>query len=391
MQRVAVVGVGNTPFKARQIDKTFPRLAYESVKAAMEDAGATRDDVESVVYGIYNDFFEHCAMPDHHVHYLLGLARKPGSRITCGGATGGYAVRAAAAEVASGMHDVVMVVGVEKVADVANVMEMVKSITFAADPFFEAYYGASPAGSYGGSIIWHMEHYGTTEEDMAKVVVKNKGNAMNNPDAQSPMQITVEDVLASPTIIYPLKILDHCLNSEGAATVILASEQAAGRFNTEPVWITGIGASTESGRQAERDDPGKSLFPAVRASALAAYRMAGVDDPSEAIQVAEVYDSFSGVEICLYEEFGLCGWGEGARFLAEGRAGMAGSNPVNPSGGLIGGEHAIGATGVYQVAEIVRQIRGEAGDRQVPGAGRGLAQSMGGARGAYSVSLVLEG
>ncbi len=136
MERVAVVGIGNTPFKARHIDKTFPRLAYESVKDAMEDAGAGRDDIESVVYAIYNDQFQHCAMADHHIHYLLGHARKPGSRLTSGGATGGYAVRAAAAEVASGMHDVVMVVGVEKVGDMANVLELVKSITYGADPFF---------------------------------------------------------------------------------------------------------------------------------------------------------------------------------------------------------------------------------------------------------------
>lgn len=391
MNKVAVIGVGNTPFKARHIDKTFPRLAYESVRAAMEDAGAARDDIESVVYAIYNDFFEHCAMPDHHIHYLLGHARKPGVRVTNGGATGGYAVRAACAEVASGMHDVVMVVGVEKVGDVANVMEMIKSIVYAADPFFEASLGASPAGSYGGAILFHMDNYGTTEEDMARVVVKNKGNARNNPDAQSPMEITVEDVLKSPTIIHPLKVLDHCLNSEGAATIILASEEAASRFGGRPVWITGIGASTESGRQAERDDPGRSLFPAVKASVDAAYRMAGIEDPASSIDVAEVYDSFSGVEICLYEEFGFCDWGSGARFLAEGMSAMGGKIPVNPSGGLIGGEHAIGATGVYQVAEIVRQIRGEAGARQVPGAARGLAHSMGGARGAYSVSIILEG
>jgi acetyl-CoA C-acetyltransferase len=391
MSRVAVVGIGNTPFKARHIDKTFPRLAYESVKDAMEDCGASKDDIESVVYGIYNDFFEHTMMPDTHIHYLLGHARKPGLRVTCGGATGGYALRAAYAEVASGLHNVVMVVGVEKVADLANVIEMVKTLTFAADPFFEAQLGGSPAGSYGGAIIWHMEHYGTTEEDMARVVVKNKGNAKNNPDAQSPMDVTVEEVLKSPTLIYPLKILDHCLNSEGAATMILASEGVAGRFAKEPVWITGIGASTESGRQAERDDVGSSLFPAVKASADSAYRMAGVADPAKAMNVAEVYDSFSGVEICLYEEFGLCGWGEGARFLSEGHTSMGGSNPVNPSGGLIGCEHAIGATGIYQVAEIVRQIRGEAGARQVPGAKAGLAQSMGGARGAYSVTVVLEG
>ena len=389
MNRVAVVGVGNTAFAARHADKTFPRLAYESVKAALEDAGAQKEDVESAVYAIYNDFFEHCAMPELHIHYLLGIARKPSVRITCGGATGGYAMRAAFAEVASGMHDVVMVVGVEKVGDM-NTFDMIKSITYAGDPFFESQLGGSAAGSYSAPIRFHMERYGTTEEDIARVVVKNKGNARNNPDAQSPMEITVEDVMKSPMIIYPLKILDHCLSSEGAATVILASEEAAKRFK-KPVWITGVGASTESGRQAERDDVGDSLFPAVKAAADRAYAMAGIKDPTEALQVAEVYDSFSGVEICLYEEFSFCPRGEGLRFLTDGGAAMGGSLPVNPSGGLIGGEHAIGATGVYQVAEVVRQIRGEAGARQVPDVKRGLTQSMGGARGAYSVSLVLEG
>jgi len=389
MNRVAVVGVGNTAFAARHADKTFPRLAYESVKAALEDAGAQKEEVESVVYAIYNDFFEHCAMPELHIHYLLGIARKPSVRITCGGATGGYAMRAAFAEVAAGMHDVVMVVGVEKVGDM-NTFDMIKSITYAGDPFFESQLGGSAAGSYSAPIRFHMERYGTTEEDIAKVVVKNKGNARNNPDAQSPMEITVEDVMKSPMIIYPLKILDHCLSSEGASTVILASEGAAKRFK-KPVWITGVGASTESGRQAERDDVGDSLFPAVKAAADTAYAMAGIKDPLEALQVAEVYDSFSGVEICLYEEFGFCPRGEGLRFLTDGGAAMGGSLPVNPSGGLIGGEHAIGATGVYQVAEVVRQIRGEAGARQVPDVKRGLTQSMGGARGAYSVSFVLEG
>lgn len=390
MNRVAVVGVGNTPFAGRHADKTFQRLAYESVRAALADAGATADNIESVVYAIYNDFFEHCAMPDHHIHYLLGLARKPSVRVTCGGATGGYALRAAFAEVASGLHDVVMVVGVEKVADM-NTFDMIKAITFAADPFFESQLGGSAAGSYSAPIRFHMENYGTTEADIAGVVVKNKSNARNNPDAQSPMEISVEDVLKSPMIIYPLKILDHCLSSEGAATVILASEEAARRFKSQPVWITGIGASTESGRQAERDDVGDSLFPAVKASADRAYAMAGVSDPRKSIDVAEVYDSFSGVEVCLYEEFGFCPRGEGVPFLKEGGASMGGALPVNPSGGLIGGEHAIGATGVYQVAEIARQIRGVAGARQVPGARCGLAQSMGGARGAYSVCMVLEG
>jgi acetyl-CoA acetyltransferase len=132
-------------------------------------------------------------------------------------------------------------------------------------------------------------------------------------------------------------------------------------------------------------------MPAVKASADSAYAMAGVIDPAASVDVAEIYDAFSGVEICLYEELGFCGWGEGARFLRDGKADMGGSIPVNPSGGLIGGEHAIGATGVYQVAEIARQIRGEAGARQVPGAKVGVAQSMGGARGAYSACVVLEG
>ncbi len=391
MAKVGVVGVGNTAFKGRHIDKTFQRLAYEAVKAAFEDAGAGKDDVESVVYAVYSDFLEHCGMPDHHIHYLLGLGMKPSVRVSTGGATGGHAMRVAYAEIASGLHDVVLVVGVEKSADVANALEMVKSIAWGADPFFEQHYHGSPAGSYSGAIFKHMSDFGTTEEDMALVVVKNKGNAFNNPYAHSPMRLTVEDVMKSPVVVYPVKILDHCLSSEGAAAVLLASEEAAGRFRRDPVWITGVGASTGSGRQGERDVSPDEILPAVRLSTGRAYRMAGVEDPGRAVDVAEAYDAFSGVEIILYEEYGFCPMGQGARFLKDGGPEMGGSNPVNPSGGLIGGEHAIGATGVYQVAEVVRQIRGEAGDRQVPGARLGLANSIGGARAAYSVSLILEG
>lgn len=390
MRGVAVVGYGNTPFKRRYTDKTYPRLAYEAVKEAFRSAGIGPERVDSVVYGIYSDPFNHNMMPDLHIHYQLGLARKPGTRVSAGGATGGVAVRSAFMEVASGMKDVVLVVGVEKYGDLSNVFEMIKALTYGGDQLFEQMAGVSPAGSYSAPVILHMLKYGTTEEHLALVSVKNHANAMRNPDAQAPMDLTVEEVLSSPMIIYPFKLLDHCLNSEGACALLLADEENARRLMQKPVWITGIGCSTESGRQAERDDVGDSLLPAVEAAARKAYEMAGVKDPARDIQVAEVYDSFSGIEILLNEELGFCARGEGAARLERGSYSMGGELPVNPSGGLIGGEHAVGATGVYQVAEIARQLRGEAGERQVEGAGRGLALSMGGARGAYASATILE-
>lgn len=390
MRRVAVVGYGNTPFARRHVDKTFPRLAYEAVRDTLAKAGVRPSGVSSAVYGIYNDMFNHNMMPELHIHYQLGLARKPATRVTSGGATGGVALRTAFNEVASGMSDVVLVVGVEKYADLANVLEMIKALVYGGDQFFEQMAGVSPAGSYASPVIFHMQRYGTSEEDMARVSVKNHGNAARNPDAQAPMELTVEQVMASPMIIYPYKLLDHCLNSEGACALLLADEETAERITDKPVWVSGIGYSTESGRQAERDDVGESLLPAVEASAREACEMAGVEDPAHDIQVAEVYDSFSGVELLLYEDLGFCERGEGAECLARGDFAMGGRLPVNPSGGLIGGEHAIGATGLYQVAEVCRQLTGEADERQVAGARRGLAQCMGGARGAYSSVTILE-
>jgi len=390
MRRVAVVGYGNTSFKRRHADKTFPRLAYEAVRDALDMAGVKPAEVQGAVYGIYSDLFTHNMMPELHIHYQLGLARKPAVRVTSGGATGGVALRAAWLEVAGGLRDLVLVVGVEKYADLANVLEMIKALVYGGDQFFEQMAGVSPAGSYASPVIFHMQRYGTTEEDMARVSVKNHANAARNPDAQAPMQLTVEEVLSSPMIIYPYKLLDHCLNSEGACALLLAEEETAARMCDRPVWISGIGYSVDSGRQAERDGVGDSLLPAVQASAYEACQAAGLACPAEQLDVAEVYDSFSGVEILLYEELGFCRRGEGSSCLKEGRFDLGGGLPVNPSGGLIGGEHAISATGLYQVAEICRQLRGEAGERQVAGARRGLAQCMGGARGAYSCVTVLE-
>jgi acetyl-CoA C-acetyltransferase len=390
MRKVAVIGYANTAFRRRHADKTFPRLAYEAVRDALAMARVGLDRVEGAVYGIYSDIFTHNMMGELHIHYQLGLARKPAVRISSGGATGGVALRTAWLEVAAGLRDLVLVVGVEKYADLDGVLEMIKALVYGGDQFFEQMAGVSPAGSYASPTIFHMQRYGTTEEDMARVSVKNHGNAVRNPDAQAPMQLTVEQVLSSPMIIYPYKLLDHCLSSEGACALLLADEDTAAKLADQPVWIRSIGYSTDSGRQAERDGVGDSLLPAVQASAREAYAAAGIDEPTEAIDLAEVYDSFSGIEILLYEELGFCGRGEGPSLLKEGAFDLGGSLPVNPSGGLIGAEHAISATGLYQVAEVCRQLRGEAGERQVEGARRGLAQCMGGARGAYSCVTLLE-
>ncbi len=390
MRRVAVVGYANTVFKRRHADKTFARLAYEAVRDALFMAKVRHQQVQEAVYGIYNDLFTHNMMPELHIHYQLGLARKPAVRVTSGGATGGVALRTAWQEVAGGLRDLVLVVGVEKYADLNGVLEMIKAMVYGGDQFFEQMAGVSPAGSYASPAIFHMQRYGTTEEDMARVSVKNHANAERNPDAQAPMRLTVDEVMASPMIIYPYKLLDHCLSSEGACALLLADEDTAVRLTERPVWIKAIGYSTDSGRQAERDGVGDSLLPAVVASAREAYEAAGINDPASDIDVAEVYDSFSGIEIILYEELGFCGRGEGAFRLKEGFFDLGGGLPVNPSGGLIGGEHAVSATGLYQIAEICRQLRGEAGERQVEGARRGLAQCMGGARGAYSCVTVME-
>ena len=395
MRKVAIVGIGTTKFKARWIDKTYFELAYDAAKSAMEDAGIDRERIDCVVYGIYNDFFARQYQPDAFVHDYIGMGLKPMVRVNSGGATGGSALRIGYSEVASGLYDVCLVLGVEKCNDCYNyevrttTPEVLRAILYTADMTYDNPTGRTAASGFALAVVAHQEKYGNpTEEQMAKVSVKNHFNATRNPVAQSPQIITVEDVLNSRRIVGPFKFYDNCLYSEGASAVILASEGVAREITDKPVWITGVGASTDWVMPGNRPDI--YTFESSRVAARKAYAMAGIKDPINDLDLAELHDAFTGTEIMAYEDCFFCEEGKGGSLVDNGTVMPDGRLPVNLSGGLIGCGHAVGATGIMQTCEIVTHLRGEAGGRQVKDARRGLIQSIGGTLCTWTVCLILE-
>ncbi len=395
-KKVAILGYGTTPFRARWVDKTYYELAFAAAKAALDDAGLAHQEIESAVYGIYNELFERQFMPDVYVHDYLGLGLKPSLRVTAGGATGGAAIHTGFAQIASGLYDIVLVLGVEKCSDCYNpelkssTPEVLKGIIYSADMTFEAPLGLTPAASYALPTVAHMEKYGSpTEVQMAKVSVKNHKNAFNNPFAQRPERITIDDVLNSKKICHPFKFYDNCLYSEGASALVLVSEKMAKKLKRPLGWITGLGASTDMAFTGNRPD--YSEFGSSIEAGKAAYRMAKIKNPVKALDFAEMHDAFTSAEIMSYEAFGFCKPGDGGRLIDEGVTEMEGSLPVNPSGGLIGCGHAVGATGVMQVGEAFLQVTGQAGKRQVKGARKGLVQSIGGPATSWTFAFIVEG
>lgn len=396
--RVAIVGISAFPFRVRHPSYTYFRMAYETTKRVLDDAQLSIKDIDAAIYGIYNDFFERQFMPDIIVHDQIGMILKPGTRVTTGGATGGYALRTAYMEVASGLSDVVLCLGVEKSNDCWDPItqertpELVKSISYSADCEFVRPLGSFPAASYVLPVRSHIEKFGNpSEESMARVSVKNHGNAIGNPYAQSPMKLSIEDVLKSRYIAEPFKKYDCCLYSEGAAAMILASEEKAKEIcknnGKDPIWITGIGAGNDSNFGGLRENLW-SLTSNVYASKQC-YKMAGITNPLKELDVAELHDAFTGQEILSYEDCGFAKHGEGHKLIDDGIVEQGGELPVNLSGGLIGAGHAVGATGIYQGTEVVQQLRGTA-RRQVNDAKKGFLHSVGGPVTAYCVCIVME-
>ncbi len=398
MPKVAIVGVGQLPFKSRYPDKNYQELSFEVVKATLEDAGLGKDDLASAVYSIYSDPLMRQQASDNMIHDYLGLRGRPGLRVTAGASTGGFAMRAGFAEVASGLADIVLVLGVQKAGDLINIdnmhrgegIMMAESITH--DTIWQHPYTPFPPAAWGVMLNAHMDRFGgPTPEQLARVALKNHTNALANPNAQLKLNLTLEDILNSRLIAWPTTMYECCPFSEGAAAVILASEQAVKDIGRPPVWITGVGTSVESSL------PDISLehhgrLPSVRLSGEAAYAMAGVKDPRSELDVLEVHDLFSGLEIMAYEELGLCPVGQGGALIDEGVVEKNGPVPVNPSGGRIACGHIAGVSSVFSVVEVALQLRRQAGERQVAiRNGRGLVSTVGGPSASIASAIVLEG
>ncbi|MEM2281979.1 MAG: thiolase domain-containing protein [Candidatus Hadarchaeales archaeon] len=382
MRKVAIIGAATTKF-GELWWSSFRELMMEAGLRALEDAGLGREDVQALYLGNMSggQFIR-----QEHLASLIadqaGLAPLPCTRVEAACASGGLALREAMIAVASGLYDIVVAAGIEKMSDVLT-EEATGALASASDQEWEAFNGATFPALYALMARRHMYEFGTTEEQMAMVAVKNHNFASKNPCAQYHTKITVRDVLESPVVCSPLKLLDCSPISDGAACVVLAPADQAKKYTDTPILIAGSGHATDSLALHGR----RSLvqLDATVEAARQAYRMAGIS-PSE-VQVAEVHDCFTIAEIMAIEDLGFCKKGEGGKMTEEGQTDLGGKVVVNPSGGLKGKGHPVGATGIAQAVEIVLQLRGEAGKRQVEGAQIGLTHNVGGTGGTAVVHV----
>ncbi len=382
MRDVAVIGVGMSKW-GEVWKQSLRQLFVDAASEAIEDAGV--DKIDSMYVGCMSGGLfvgqEHLAslLSDY-----LGVASIPACRVESACASGGVAFRQGFIDVASGMSDVVLVGGVEKMTDVDG-GQATYALATAADQEYEVYQGITFPGLYAMIANAHMSRFGTTLEQLAHVTVKNQKHGSMNPRAQYPFEVTLDGVLCSTLVADPLRIL-HCSPiTDGAAAVVLCPLETARKLSNKPlVKVTGTGHSTDTIALHDREDI--TDLAATRRAAERAFKMAGVG-PSD-IDFAEVHDCFSIAEICVIEALGFVDRGKGGEAAESGLTALGGRIPVNTSGGLKSKGHPVGATGVAQIVEVTEQLRGESGKRQVKGAKRGLAQNMGGSGGSAVVHIL---
>lgn len=374
MRKVAIIGVGQSKF-GELWDQSFRDIVLTAGIEALEDAGLEGKEIDAMFVG---NMSGGRYLAQEHVAALIadysGLSELhiPSTRVEAADASGGLALRQAYMAVASGMHDIVIAAGAEKVTDVGAELAL-DILSSSADREWESFAGATLSALYAMIARLHMEKFGTKPEDLAMVSVKNHKNGALNPKAQFRREITLETALNSPYVAEPLRLFDCAPISDGAAVVVLASEEVAREFTDTPVFISACCQASDYLALHSRKD--LLTMNAVVHAARQAYKQAGIE-PKD-IDVAEVHDSFTIAEILAYEDLGFAKKGEGTKLIREGITSLDGDLPVNPSGGLKACGHAVGATGVRQAVEITLQLRGDAGKRQVD-AERGLALNIGG-------------
>lgn len=370
----SIVSVGVTRFGARE--GLYGRELF--VEAAQEAFAACpnlspKKDIDGLFVGQMSESYEHQAHVAPMIADWLGLLPIPAFRSEAACASSGVAMRSAIFAIQSGMHNIVLVGGVEKMTNLptASVTEI---LGMASDYPFEQWHGISFPAIFAMMATAHMAKYGTTEEQLAKVAVKNHENGVLNPKAHFQKSITVDDVLSSRPVAWPLKLYDCSPISDGASCLVLTAPKLARNFTDTPVHIVGSAQAQDTIGLFERSDV--TTMNVTKLAAKKAYEMAGVR--VEAIDVAEVHDCFTIAEIMAYEGLGFCKPGQGGKLIDEGITSLGGKIPVNTSGGLKAKGHPVGATGTAQACEIYLQLTGQAGKRQLKGAKIGLTQNIGG-------------
>ena len=383
-RRVAIVAAAPTRTSSHRTDVTYPELVYEAVSAALAQAGLEPSEVEAVAYGCMDPFDGVFAPERWNADACAGAgwANKPLMKITTGGTTGGSTALAGYYHVASGMFDVVLAVASQRVGET---LEAQLVLNTAVDPLYERWSGVGAITVAALQAARHFSRYGTTEEDLALISVKNYENARRNPYAHLMRMLTVEDALNTRLVSWPLRLSDCCPSSDGAVAIIFASEERARALSGRPAWVRGAGQITDNYWIGDR--PWYEDWDSLSMLARRVYRQAKIADPMAELDVAELYNAFSIQEIIEYEALGFCEKGKGAELIRNGVTTMQGRLPVCPSGGVLC-TNPIGASGLIRVAEAALQVMGKADERQVPEVRQALAHSWGATIGFHTLMVL---
>jgi len=387
MREAYVVGAAQTDFGS------FPRESYRSLfKSAFDRAADSVDGefdrtaVDEAYVGTLGVGGRQLGLPGPAVTEHAGLDGAACTRVENACAASGTALRQAVIAIRAGVADIAVAGGFEVMTDMSGDRTRYW-LGVSGETEWERMAGTTFAGVYAQMADAHMAEHGTTREQLSRVAVKNHGNGAKNPHAQLGFECSLDDAMDATVVADPLNLYDCCPTSDGASVAILASREAAEELTDDPVQVTGAGQA--SGRVGLFKRPTLTGIPATEDAAEEAYEDAGVGP--EDVEFAEVHDCFSIAELLAYEDLGFCEKGAAGDYIESGATEPDGERPVNLSGGLKSKGHPIGATGTGQVVEVFKQLRGEAGDRQVDGLGRGLAHNVGGSGGAVTVHVFEEG
>ena len=370
MENVCVIGAGST--KYGKLDDSISDIAIEASVAAIESAGIVPKEIKA---GYISNVF---GVADKQVHLgpvimsNLGIPERPSLSIESACGSGSVSFREAFANVAAGFYDAVLVTGVEKVTHTGTEWTTTY-FSYCSDFFYEGASGASFPGLFASMARAYLTEFKATEEDLAKVAVKNHENGLLNPKAHLRKKITVEDVMNSAVVASPLKLYDCCPFSDGASSVILCNEKFAKEHTKDYINVIGSGRGGSPAALQGREY--LTTIPSTKIAAEAAYKMAGIT--SKDVDFAEVHDCFTIAEIVDTEDLGFFEKGKGVEGVRENQTSRKGDIPINPSGGLKSKGHPIGATGVGQVVEVFDQLTGKAGARTINDAKIGLTQNFG--------------
>ncbi len=381
MQDVAIVGAGQSIF-SRNCGMSIRELCFEAYKEAIEGLNLPHKEIDASII---------CSAPEYDkqrtpaalISEYLELTPNPTFYIESICSSSSTGLRVAWSLIKSGLHQVVAVIGFQKMSELTS-REAAERMGRGDDIMFGSPLGITMPAGYAMYACAHMDKYGTTEEDLAAIRVKNSSYGAMNPKATYRKALSLEEILTSDVICSPLKKYDCCANADGSSCLLVASAEKAKKITSKPVWIMGIGMGTSELNLSARES--LTSLSCAREAARQAYQMA--DLGPEDIDVAEVHDCFTIAELLAYEDLGFAKPGEGVRLIRDKQAYVGGKIPVNVDGGLLSKGHPIGATGGSQIRTIVRQLRGEAGETQLENTKVGLIHNVGGVGTYANVTIV---